>query len=305
VPRKKGLLAISGADGFIGGAFKRRALESGHDIRILSRAPDDSASGCETRFFDLLDPSSFGPELLDGCDAVAHFASYIPKDQGDLSEAQNCWRANALGTMYLMQAAEAAGVKNFIQSGAGNAYSPEAEAATESHQMMPIRAPYYLSSKIVQEVFANSWAKSSKMRIVTLKPSSVYGPGQRQGPFTRMALSLLDGKKITVQQGGSFAADFVHVDDVVEAAFRVWDEDWEGAINVGSGTRTTILQAVKHLVEETGADWGRDVDLEPAPEKSDVGFPGLDVRSLRLLGIHPRLVAAGIADLVNSLRCET
>jgi UDP-glucose 4-epimerase len=92
---------------------------------------------------------------------------------------------------------------------------------------------------------------------------------------------------------GLFGADFVHVDDVVQALILLLESGEQGAFNVGSGVRTTIAELAQRLSALTGAP----VIHEPA-DGQDRGFSALDVTRLGRLGYRPISLQDGVRSLL-------
>jgi UDP-glucose 4-epimerase len=254
---------------------------------------------------DLADPSPVAPSVFDGCSAVIHLAAYIPRRQADPAEAKPCLDTNALGTLRLLQAADEAGVQYFVHTSSANAYISGVSSPAESAAMFPIeRASYYLTSKLAQEIYGANWGFGHAMRIACLRLSSVYGPGQTNGALVAMGRALLRGEQVNLVNGGQFGADFVFVDDVVNALLAVLRAGSEGSYNVGSGQRSTMAHIVAHLARLAGAEPAQ-VTLDPAPLALDAGFPALDIGKAReAFGYAPKPVELGIPLFLDWLKAS-
>lgn len=298
----RGLLAVTGGTGFVGRRFVEEIRAAGWRVRLLSRG-DDIGSGDEVRRFDLAADGRADPAMLERCDAVVHLAAYIPRNQADPGEADACWRANALGTLRLIEAAKAAGVSRLIQTSSANAYAPGLERPDENAPLFPVRrAPFYLSSKLVQEVFAHYQADSS-FEVTTLRLSSVYGVGQRQGPVAAFAGALLAREEVRLAAGGAFGADFVEVGDVARALRLALERRLDGIYNVGSGCRSTMREIAESLADLTGAP-RHLIRVEPGSEEAGAGFPALDIGKIEAAGHRPTPLRDGLGALVEWLRAS-
>lgn len=289
------LIAVTGGTGAIGRHVVQQLIDSGLQVRSLSRT---AIPGAEHVPVDLASDQPLSADLLGGCSAVLHLASHIPARQEDPASAEPCLRTNALGTLKLLQAAEQAGVVRFIQTTSANAYAPGLQAPREDDPMYPAaRAPFYLSSKLVQDVLGAYWANCRGMRVTTLRLSSVYGAGMESSLFTRFAKTLCDGGSITLANAGSFGADFVDIADVTSAIGLFLASDTAGAFNIASGERTTLLQAARLLLELTGSAEDRLV-IEPEQER-EAGFPRMDISRARACGFAPSDLRTGLNRLIE------
>src|SRR5579884_3361923 len=89
---------IAGASGVLGRALIPQLLEHGHEVRALVRSPEKAGALksekdlIETVTGDLLAPETVQrlPEMMEGCDAVMHIATAIPRNPS----APGAWDAN-------------------------------------------------------------------------------------------------------------------------------------------------------------------------------------------------------------------
>lgn len=290
------LVAVTGSSGFIGRRFVDAARGRGYRVRHLTRRAATGETSDDVRPFDLLQ-DKVDAAALDGCEILVHLAAHIPTDHLDPDEAERCWRANALGTLRLTEAATQAGVRQFIQTTSANAYAAWESVPTETAAMLPRSRGYYLGSKILQEVYAREVCRLAKLSLATLRLGSVYGPGQSTGAVATLAGAFAAGYPVALQDGGRFGADFVHVDDVVTALMVVAEGTYDEPFNVGSGVRTSILELAQMLALETGVD-STLIQLEPEAVDGDPGFPALSIARIQNLGYSPRNLKVGLASMV-------
>jgi UDP-glucose 4-epimerase len=293
------LIAVTGGTGAIGRRLIRDLLDEGFRVRLLSRsAPPDLA--IEHVPVDLSSDGPLTADALAECSAMLHLAAYIPSNHEDPASAVLCFQTNVLGTLKLLQAMEEAGIKRLLQTTSANAYAPGIEAPSEQQPMYPMgRAPFYLSSKLVQDIFGSHWALCRGMSVTTLRLGSVYGAGMKDALFTRFARALREGDAIRLANGGSFGADFVEISDVARAATMFLRSGVAGAFNVASGERTTLLEAAELLLDLTGSS--PDKLIVEAEERLEIGFPQMDITKVRQLGFVPTDFRTGLARLVGWL----
>lgn len=292
-------IALTGGTGFVGRRFADRARLRGCRIRQLARSSDALPRADDYRNLDLTE-DAIDPAILTGCDMVVHLAAHIPRDHADPAEAARCWRINALGTLRLAEAAAAAGVSRFIQTTSANAYAAWETEPAETAAMFPRSRGYYLGAKMMQEVYAHEVCRRAGMVLVTLRLASVYGPDQTTGAIAAITAKAIAGTSVTLEDGGRFGADFVHVDDVVTALMLTIENEAAGPFNVGSGTRTTIAEVSRLCLTLAGHDPAR-IDLKPESDAGDPGFPALSIGRIRSLGFAPRDLPTGLAEMIRDL----
>ncbi len=108
------VIAITGANGYVGSAITRAAAARGHEVISLVRSPA-STSASASRRYDLSTPLSGG--LLDGVDTLIHGAYDL-----NATRARDIARVNVEGTRRLVEACAAAGVR-FILISSMSAYA--------------------------------------------------------------------------------------------------------------------------------------------------------------------------------------
>lgn len=134
---------------------------------------------------DLSDPASYTP-ALQGAQAVIHNAavvSFKPQDRPVLL------RANIDGTRQLVQAAAQAGVQTFVFISSISAVGRNAGGLSTENDYPDLaekaRSDPYGYSKLLGEQAVNKYA--GQMRVVSLNPSVIIGPGSERIQAVRRA----------------------------------------------------------------------------------------------------------------------
>lgn len=284
------MIVVTGGTGFVG----RRLLRVLHERGLAHRAPSRAE-------LDITAPTA---AAFEGATAVVHLAAYIPRDYGSPDEAEMCLRVNALGTLALLQASVAAGVRRFVSTSSGNIYRAQPRAVTEEDPIYPsARAAYYLASKVAGETYADHFDRAGKLSVAIARISSVYGPGMvAAGMLHAFASRLRAGASVDVQDGGSYRSDLVYVDDVATGLANLVDSSLRGPVNLGAGYAPTTLEVAMLLAELTGRDASA---LRVAPAASGapaLGFSALDIRrAISELGYAPRSLRDGVTAYLGSL----
>ena len=182
-----------------------------------------------------------------------------------------------------------------------NVYRHGTDAVTEEAPTYPsVHAPYYLMSKFCAEVWADHFDRTGKLQTASLRLASVYGPGLERGMIPTFTATLVQGKPITVKDGGRYRSDLVFVGDVVDATERALLRDVHGVFNVGSGTTSSSSEIAEALVALMGAS--RDLLIVELPASNAVlfGFAPLDVtRAREQLGYAPRAIRDALGAYVD------
>jgi uncharacterized protein YbjT (DUF2867 family) len=153
----KSTLAITGGTGFVGATLVRHAAMRGHKVRALTRRPQ-AGSGKKIEWVEgALDQPDSLVRLAVGADAVIHVAGAInaPDRAGFQTD-------NVFGTLNMIEAAKAAGVKRFIHVSSMAAREPEL-------------SDYGWSKARSEQVVG-----ASGLDWTIVRPPAIYGPGDKE-----------------------------------------------------------------------------------------------------------------------------
>jgi len=288
-------VGVTGAGGFIGRRVLAALAARGHEcVALVRRTP--APAEFESRAFDVTGDVA---TALQGLDAVVHGAAYVPRDYRDPKEAQRCLEVNALGTLSVLQFCASARMKKVVLV-SGNVYRIGTAPVPEEAPFGPSSsAPYYLASKACADFYAAHFDRAEGLPTAILRPSAVYGPGLGRGMIPSFATKLSAREPITVQDGGCYRADLVHVDDVALAAADALERDARGPFNIGAGATVSALDIAQTMADLLGAPRTL-IHVEPAIGSSPVGFAPLDIaRARRELGYSPRDLSRGLSDYLR------
>ncbi|HVT05439.1 MAG TPA: NAD-dependent epimerase/dehydratase family protein [Thermoanaerobaculia bacterium] len=261
---------ITGGAGFIGSQVADAYVQQGHSVTVL----DDLSSGergnvnAEVRFVEgsVLDPRALAEAIGGGVDLVNHHAAQMDVRRSVADPAFDA-EVNILGTLRLLEAARAKGMKRFVYASSGGATYGEPLHAPqrEDHPQHPL-SPYGCS-KLAIEHYLHYFEQVHGLSYVALRYANVYGPRQRaDGEAGVVAIFLgkmLRGEKVTINGTGEQTRDYVFVDDVVRANVTALELDISGPFNVGTGTETSVAELYRILREIIASD----VEPEHAPAK--------------------------------------
>jgi UDP-glucose 4-epimerase len=287
-------IAVTGAGGMLGRCLIDRLLARGHAVIAFSRSlPAADETPLVVRWSMDWDETELSDHLR-GVDTIIHAAAHIPRDMSDPKEALPCLQANALTTLNLLRAAELCGVRRFLYVSSANALRPSDRAVVEDDPPGGEHAPYYLGSKLLAEIYVKA-AGTRGLSCLVVRPSSIYGPGMVRGVLLNFATQLRAGRRVIVNDGGRFHADFVWRDDVAYLITHAAESDRVGALNVGSGEAHSLLQVATRVSRLLQAD-PTLVEVEPADEtRRSFGFAPVDISRARdWYNFQPTSLDAGL-----------
>ncbi|HEY1595286.1 MAG TPA: NAD(P)-dependent oxidoreductase [Thermoleophilaceae bacterium] len=252
-------LMVTGATGFIGWRTAVLLADAGHEVMPVTRPqsrPREASAELDPIRIDAGDPAI--RDLLEGCDAVLHFAGQ-PSPAGAREDPAGAVRENAGTTLNLLEGCE--------EHGAGLIYPSSVRAA-----MDPPPDPYAMSKRLGEHACRTHPAKATVIRL-----SSVFGPGQvawegATGAIAAFAARAIDGEPIVIPGDPRRTRDFLYVDDLVPALAQiVAEERWNQTLTVASHVNTPLVDVAQLVVETLGSDSPIETpggDLAPGENES-------------------------------------
>jgi UDP-glucose 4-epimerase len=292
---------VTGGAGFIGSNLVDALLDRGDQVTVIDNLSTGKRRNLETA---LARGAKLHVDDIRNADAVArvfaaprpelvfHLAAQVDV-RHSVDEPADDAQTNVLGTVAVLRAARAAGVRRVINSSTGGGLYGDAEVipTPEDAPIAPM-APYG-QSKLAAEGYCGLYSRLHGLSTVSLRYGNVYGPRQdvhgEAGVVAIFCGCLLDGREPTVFGDGNQTRDWVDVSDVVAANLLAADSELVKPINIGHGHETSVLD----LLDALRAVSDRGPLLEPrfAPERpGEVRRSCLDVmRAREELGWEPRV----------------
>ncbi|MGI9302370.1 MAG: NAD-dependent epimerase/dehydratase family protein [Gammaproteobacteria bacterium] len=215
---KRKCVAVTGATGFLGSHLTERLLKDGYSIRVLARS-EGKAAGLEGRVekvvcADINDRKAID-ELVAGADTVFHLVSNFRTASGP---PESYRRINVDGTLTVLEAASAAGVKRFVHcSTIGVHGHVESTPATEESPYNPGDLYQETKTEAERRIIA-FMPQAADLEVVIVRPCSMYGPGDMR----MLKMFKMLAKRLFFIVGPcreNFHA--VYIDDVVEGFMRI------------------------------------------------------------------------------------
>ena len=274
-------ILITGGAGYIGSHCCVAFLEAGHEVVVL-----DNLSNANPKSLDRVSAITGKPvpfeqaDIRDqdaverilksyDCTAVIHFAGL--KAVGESVQTPLAYYDNNVaGTLHLLAAMEACGVRNLIFSSSATVYGePQFLPLTEDHPLNAVN-PYGRTKLMVEEILRDLCKSGPDWRVGILRyfnPVGAHASGligeEPQGvpnnlmPYIaqvasghREKLSVFGNDYDTPD--GTGVRDYIHVVDLVEGHLRAYEALPDLAdghncfsVNLGTGTGHSVLEMVK------------------------------------------------------------
>ncbi|GII21223.1 UDP-glucose 4-epimerase GalE [Planosporangium mesophilum] len=268
-------LLVTGGAGYIGSVVTALLLDAGHSVLVL----DDLSTGHEAAiptgaaFVRGRVHEVIGDVLTPDFDAVLHFAAFIAAGES-VAKPEKYWENNLIGSLRLLDAARAAGVRRLVFSSTANVYGdPDTVPIPETAETRPPN-PYAASKLAVDHALAGE-AIAHGLAAVSLRYFNVAGAhrspdggliGERHDPETHLipiALQVAAGKREKLQlygddyptADGTCVRDYIHVSDLAAAHLLALETMRPGehrVFNLGNGNGFSNRQVIDVVREVTG-----------------------------------------------------
>jgi len=257
-----GTFLVTGGAGFIGSHIAAALVERGDEVRVLDNLStghvNNMASFRDRIEFveaDLLDAPAL-EQALAGVECVFHQAALasVPRS---VDRPLDTNAACVTGTVTLLDAARAAGVRRVVYAASSSAYGDQ-PTASKRETDMPLPLSPYAAAKLAGEYYCRAFTATYGLATVALRYFNVFGP--RQDPkseysavIPRFITAILSGEQPVIYGDGLQSRDFTFVANVVHANLlaATAPEVAGRVLNVANGTQfslLTLLDSINRLL---------------------------------------------------------
>lgn len=292
---------VTGADGFIGSHLVEALVKQGVQVRALCLYNSFNSWGwldqspvkdkVEVVTGDIRD-SHFCREITKNVDTVFHLAALIAIPYSYIAP-ESYVDTNVRGTLNMVTAARANGVKRFLHTSTSEVYGTAQTAPiTEAHPLQP-QSPYS-ASKIGADAMAMSYWHAFEYPVTIVRPFNTYGPRQSARAVIPTIISQLAAGKTEIKLGDlKPTRDFNFVTDTCQGFIDLAKSDKTigQTLNLSSGTEISIGDLFYLIRDIMGkkAEILHD-DIRIRPQGSEVfRLLGDHTKATQLAGYKPRV----------------
>jgi nucleoside-diphosphate-sugar epimerase len=317
---------VTGGAGFIGSHLAEALLKRGGKVRVVDNLSTGSRQNVEhlkTLDGDLelieadLNDADAARRACAGIEIAFHLAA-LPSVARSVEFPISSNTANVTGTLELLCAARAAGVRRIVYAASSSAYGDPSSSGGSSRErvlvkretMPPRPLSPYAVSKLAGEYYTQVFHDVYGVETVCLRYFNIFGP--RQSPFSaygaaipKFVSAMLRGEPPIVFGDGRQSRDFTYIDNAVLANLlaaaapkrRVAGE----VFNVACGQNATLLDVIELVNRLLGT---KIAPKFAPPRPGDVRHSKADIsKAKRLLGYTVSVpLAEGLEHTVAWLR---
>ncbi len=257
---------LTGGTGFVGANLARRLLEEGHQVHLLVRPGyaawriEEISSKLALHEASLSDRGRL-TEIAEEIkpDWIFHLAAHGAYSWQNDTDA--IIGVNLTGTVNLLEACLKRGFEAFVNTGSSSEYGFKDHAPAEDE--LPEPNSCYAVTKTAATNYCRFISRDRNVHAVTLRLYSVYGPYEDPRRFIPALVVNGSAGGFPPLASPGTARDYVYTEDVCDTYLLAASRSAipRGSIyNVGSGTQTTLREAVetaRRVMRITAApQWG-------------------------------------------------
>lgn len=184
-------------------------------------------------------------------DYIFHLAAY--GNHGNQNSEETTFNVNVVGIWNLLQASKEINYKAFINVGSSSEYGRKDKPMEESD--LPQTDTFYGASKVAGSFLARAFAEQFNKNIVTVRPFSVFGPGEADFRFIPTVIhNMIKGTEMPFVSWPEH--DWIYIDDFIDGVLKVTSHAKElkgQVVNIGTGrsrTNKDVLTEMSILLEK-------------------------------------------------------
>lgn len=247
---------VTGGAGFIGSHLVNALCDLGARVIIIDDFSSGRAQNVDPRAAlvqaSILDRNALA-DAMAGARYVFHEAALVSVP-ASVNDPIRYHEVNVNGTLYVLTAAQKAGVKRVVFAASSSAYGDTAELP-KHEKMPPLSKSPYAANKVASEHLMRAFANSYPIDAVSLRYFNIFGPRQvanspYSGVIAKFASQLLAGTRPTITGDGSATRDFTFVLNAVHANLLAARHDGPlkgDVFNVCTGERLSILHLAQTM----------------------------------------------------------
>jgi len=238
-------IVVTGGAGFTGSHLVDELASRGHEVVVFDlRASAWLPRSARMVTGDLSDLAAL-QQVVDGADAVYHLAGFADLNAARTKPLETV-NANIIGTVNLLEAMRAKGVKRFLFASTVYVYSRE--------------GGFYRCSKQACESYIEEYARAFDLRYTVLRYGSLYGPrADRTNGVYRLLASAIERSKIEYTGAPDDIREYIHVEDAARLSADALAPEFEGQHVLLTGPSSTRAADLFMMFQEI---LGRRIDID-------------------------------------------
>lgn len=265
------IVAVTGAEGFIGSHLTEALVRRGHRVRAmalynmfssggwLDTLAPDIADQVDVVFGDVRDPGSVRA-LVEGASAVYHLAA-LGSVPYSYTAPRSFVDTNTVGTLHVLEAVRACQTPRLVHTSTSETYGTARTVPISEAHPLQAQSPY-AASKVGADKLVESYFLSFGLPAVTLRPFNTFGPRQSTRAVIPQIITQLAGGSRQLKLGAlAPTRDFCYVTDTARAFIDLGAAPGSAVLGEVFNCGPGVDVAIGRLAEEITGLMGIDADI--------------------------------------------
>jgi NAD dependent epimerase/dehydratase len=265
------IVAVTGAEGFIGSHLTEALVRRGHRVRAmalynmfssggwLDTLDPDIADQVDVVFGDVRDPGSVR-SLVEGASAVYHLAA-LGSVPYSYSAPRSFVDTNTVGTLHVLEAVRACQTPRLVHTSTSETYGTARTVPISEGHPLQAQSPY-AASKVGADKLVESYFLSFGLPAVTLRPFNTFGPRQSARAVIPQVITQLAGGSRQLKLGAlAPTRDFCYVTDTAQAFIDLGAAPGSAVLGEVFNCGPGVDVAIGRLAEQIAGLMGIDADI--------------------------------------------
>jgi UDP-glucose 4-epimerase len=243
-------LLITGGSGFLGSHIADEATRRGHEVVIYDRMPSPWLLDGQTQIVGDVRDSERLVGAMHGCQAVYHCAAVADLDRAR-EDPRSAIEVNVMGTLTVMQAAQAAQVPRLMYASSVYVFSRSGSV--------------YRTTKRAAEGLVSDLSSDMGIQATVLRFGSLYGPrADPDNAILRLTTQAVVERRIDFWGDGSEVREYIHIRDAAGLALDSLSEEFAGqSLHITGRERLTTRELIETIAETLGGEVEINFEDEP------------------------------------------
>ena len=240
-----GLTLVTGGAGYFGTLLVARLVQAGERVRIFDlNDAEDAPASVERIRGDIRDAAAVA-RACEGGDVIHHNVAMVPlaKDKAAF------WSVNRDGARNLLEAALSAKTRKVVSMSSSAVVGAPSHNPVDDSTVPNPQEDYGRAKLAAEELCHEHVARGLDVTII--RPRTIMGHG-RLGIMQILFEWVRQGKNIPVLGRGDNLYQFVHADDLADAAIKAGERSGPATYNVGAEKFGTMRETLEGLVAHAG-----------------------------------------------------
>ena len=292
---EKKTFLVTGGLGFIGSHFIEKCLLLGHKVVNIDKVT--YASNTSLSFigdYTFIKGDICKLDSIPRCDFIVNFAAESHVDNS-ISESINFINSNIKGVYNILEILKNNKIKSamnaqnykmpiFFQISTDEVFGDISSGFFKEDDRHHASNPYS-ATKSAAEQLVFAWSRTYNIPFLMTRTTNNYGKRQHPEKLIPCVITkILKKEKVPIHGDGSYIRNWIHVEDNVDAIFKILDSGKENSVyHIASDEEYSVNDIVSIICEQLHVSFDNFADYSTNRSGADLRY-ALDYRKLEELG---------------------